>query len=83
MGEIRGWIIEWFSANTDLPAENIENLGGANYFEQKWIDSFGFINFISDIESKFGISFSNEEFQNRTFATINGLSEIIRDKTNV
>lgn len=80
--DIKECLINWFVENSDFAKEVIENNLNENYFEQQWIDSFSFINFISDLEEKFGISFSNEEFQNREFATINGLVLIIKGKLN-
>jgi len=53
-----------------------------NYFLKGWIDSLKFIELISDIENEFQISFSNNEFQDRTFSTVEGLIKIIEDKIN-
>ena len=44
------------------------------------IDSFKFISFITEIENFFKIKFSNDEFQNRDFASIEGLSKILSEK---
>jgi len=78
--EIKEWIMSWFEKNADLSREEIEKNLSSNYLSKGWIDSFKFISFISDIEKKFEISFSNDEFQNRMFATIDGLTEIIAKK---
>lgn len=76
------WIVKWFSNNTNLlENEVIANLD-ENYLTKGWIDSLKFISFISDIENKFKIVFSNDEFQNRKFATINGLVQILEEKLN-
>ncbi len=78
--QIKKWIVEWFEENTTTNREFIVKNSGEDYFAGGWIDSFKFIKFISDIEQKFGISFSNEEFQDKTFSTIDGLSIIIKRK---
>lgn len=83
MEDVKTWIIDWFVKNTDFDKEEIEKNLNESYFEHQWIDSFSFINFISDIEENFSISFSNDEFQNREFATISGLTSIIKGKLNV
>lgn len=80
--DIQRWLINWFVENSDFSKEDVESNLDSNYFEQGWIDSFSFINFISDMEEKFEISFSNDEFQNREFATVNGLAKIIEGKIN-
>jgi acyl carrier protein len=79
---IKDWIIEWVSTNSNVSKSKIVENTNANYFERQWLDSFTFINFITDIEKEFKISFSNEEFQNRDFATIDGLIKIIESKIN-
>lgn len=77
---VKEWIVNWFVENTGVTKEDIILNLNVSYFEKKWLDSYAFINFISDIEEKFDISFSNEEFQNREFATIEGLACIIERK---
>lgn len=79
---VKTWIIEWFEKNSNISAEEIKNKTSESYFENKWLDSYSFINFISDMEEKFNIQFSNDEFQNREFATIDGLTKIIESKIN-
>jgi len=75
--EIKRWILDWFKKNTKVDVAEIENNIDANYFEKKWIDSITFIQFLDDIENEFQISFSNDVFQDRSFATISGLVRII------
>ena len=74
------WIINWFIKNSSLTEVQVRENTSANYFEQHWLDSFEFINFVTDLEEQFSISFSNDEFQNRNFATIDGLAKIIEEK---
>lgn len=78
----KSWIVKWFSDNTNLVENEIIANLDENYLTNGWIDSLKFISFISDIENGFKIIFSNDEFQNRTFATINGLVQIIEEKLN-
>jgi len=71
------WIITWFEKNSDLTKEEIQNNASEDYLAKGWIDSFKFISFITEIEAEFKITFSTDEFQNRAFATLDGLSKII------
>ena len=80
MGDVKSWVIEWFAKNTGLREEEIEGKAQENYFEKGWIDSFKFISLISEIEETFSISFSNDEFQATSFATIEGLVRTIKEK---
>ena len=78
----KSWIIQWFVNNSNLSENEINENLEENYLIKGWIDSLKFISFISDIENEFKISFSNDEFQNRKFATVNGIVKIIEEKTN-
>ncbi|MEW6044789.1 MAG: hypothetical protein AB1608_11055 [Thermoproteota archaeon] len=82
MMNLESWIIKWFSENATLEENEIISNLEENYLIKGWIDSLKFISFISDIENEFKISFSNDEFQNRKFATIKGLTKIIEEKIN-
>jgi len=79
---VKKWIIDWFAENSAINTEEIKLKTSESYFENQWLDSYAFINFVSDIEKEFSISFSNDEFQDRKFSTIDGLTEIIEEKIN-
>ena len=74
------WILNWFQENANVLQNEINENKNENYFMKGWIDSLKFISFISDIENQFKISFSNNEFQDRKFVTINGIIKILEDK---
>jgi acyl carrier protein len=80
--KIQEWIINWFRNNTNIIIEEITSNIDKNYFLEKWIDSLKFILLITAIEDEYKIRFSNEEFQDRKFASIIGLTEIVREKLN-
>jgi len=71
------WLICWFRDNTNLERAEIDGKMRENYFEKGWIDSFKFMTLINDMENEFGITFSNDDFQDREFSNIEGLSRII------
>ena len=73
------WDIEWFEQNTSIQKDEIIKNLEENYLELGWIDSLKFISFITDIEEKFKIRFSNDSFQDRNFSTVKGLSKIVRE----
>lgn len=80
--KIKDYIFEWFLTNTILEIDEIEKGLAENYLEKGWVDSLKFISFISDIEETFKIRFSNSDFQDRSFSTIDGLIKIINDIIN-
>jgi acyl carrier protein len=77
--DIKQWLENWFRKNSVMPRDDIRRESGENYLEKGWIDSLAFITLISDIEEQFSIRFSNDEFQDRSFATIDGLTKAIRE----
>ena len=77
---VKSWIIDWFLENSNVEKDEIIAKPSENYLINGWIDSFKFINFISDIEENFDIIFSNDEFQDRNFGTIDGLISAIKKK---
>lgn len=78
--EIKNWLINWFTKNSDIKLEDITNNINDDYLAKGWIDSFKFISLIDDIEQEFKIKFLNEEFQKKSFSTISGLAKIIEEK---
>jgi acyl carrier protein len=75
------WLVSWFrEQNADVANLPEEKIATANYFAECYIDSFGVIALISDIEERFGVRFDEDDFQNRRFATVDGLAGLIREK---
>jgi len=73
------WLLNWFKQNSSIPVNLTEEQLQVNYFEAGLIDSLGVINLIVGIEEHFDIRFNERHFQDRRFATIGGLSEIIQE----
>jgi len=82
MNDIKEWLISWFEKNTDAEREELLKRSHESYFEQGLVDSLKFIEFVTDVESAFKVQFSNDEFHDRTFSTITGLTKIIESKKN-
>ena len=49
----------------------------ANLFQLEIIDSFGMIELIEALESRFGLSFEAEDLTNENFASIAGIADLI------
>ena len=71
--DIINWLKQYFSKVSVLP----KNFEECNYFEVNLIDSFGVIELIESLEEEFCIKFNEFHFQDRRFATVDGLSDII------
>tara|TARA_B110000014_G_scaffold57383_1_gene38774 strand:- start:3184 stop:3447 length:264 start_codon:yes stop_codon:yes gene_type:complete len=80
--ESKIWLIRWFEKNSLSNDINVKDSVNQNYFENGWIDSLKFIDLVTQIEEEFSIRFSNDEFQDRKFSTIEGLAKIIEEKND-
>ena len=80
--ESKLWLIRWFEKNSLSNEINVKDSVNQNYFENGWIDSLKFIDLVTQIEEEFSIRFSNDEFQDRKFSTIEGLARIIEGKND-
>lgn len=78
--KIKKWLIEWFCGQTGYTPKEIEEHANDNYFDIGYIDSFGFIELIETLEETHHVAFPSDAFQDRSFATINGLAEICADQ---
>ena len=76
MMKIQDWLTTWFAERSDGSAPKPED----NFFEAEVIDSFEIITLIEEIEETYLIQFTNEDFQDRRFSSIKGLSEIVKEK---
>lgn len=68
-------LISWFEEQSGKREINIER----NYFEQELIDSFDVIMLMEYCESEFQVAFSESQFEDRRFSTIEGLAQIIEE----
>lgn len=78
--EVQEWLIDWFATQSSVPRDVAEAKTDTDYLKKEWIDSMQFIELVSEIEEEFHVEFSNDEFQDRSFSTIEGLSTIVVDK---
>ncbi len=78
LGQESLWLIEWFNQRTPLSGTKEEQLK-TDFFAEGLIDSFGVIELILAIETEFGISLNERNFQDRRFMVIEGLSNIIAE----
>lgn len=74
------WVINWFVENASIEYQIIEQNIQSNYIEEGMIDSFGFIQLISDIEEEFKMSFDDDDFMDENIFTIKGISEKIEER---
>lgn len=74
------WVIDWFQSHSSESEETIRQSMTANYMELGLIDSFGFVQMLSDIDDEFDVMFVNEDFLNPEFQNIEGLIRLIDER---
>ncbi len=75
--EIEQWLRGWFQARGAAGAT--EASPTVDYFESKWIDSLAVIELIEAAEEKFAIHFREDDFMDRRFSSLGGLTQIISE----
>jgi aminopeptidase-like protein/aminoglycoside N3'-acetyltransferase len=76
MNDYQEWLVNWFrQRNTKL-----ELAAKTNFFDAGAIDSFGVVELIVGLEEAFAVKFTEEEFQDPRFASIQGLVELLEEK---
>jgi acyl carrier protein len=70
------WLVEWFRHREPL----ITLAPEANFFVAGAIDSFGVIELIEEVEDAFAVKFTQEEFQDPRFISIQGVAELLERK---
>lgn len=78
--EIKEWLINWFCNHSSLDAAQLETTSNEDYLKKGVIDSFSFVMLISDIDDEFDIAFTNEDFLDPRFSSIDGLTEMIKER---
>lgn len=72
------WLLGYFSQSQALG----EDPHDRDIFEAGWIDSFGVILLIEELESEFDFKFSHQHLSDRRFRTINGIAELVHETTS-
>ncbi len=74
--QVAQWLSQWFFDRKKFSGDS-KTLLNMNYFEAGLLTSLEVIEFVTEIEDKFGVRFSEQDFQDPRFVTINGLSEMV------
>lgn len=78
--QVTQWLCEWFLSRRKFKGAPSQ-LPAMNYFEAGLLTSLEVIEFVSEIESEFGVHFSDQDFQDPRFGTIAGLAELTANRS--
>jgi acyl carrier protein len=74
--EVSQWLMNWFSGRSKR-AHDSTGMLDTNYFEAGLLSSAEVVEFVTEIEARFGIQFSEGDLSDARFVTISGLTQLI------
>lgn len=75
--EVCSWLLAWFSTKGRNKVAASVDLLHLNYFEAGMLTSLEIVEFVTEIEERFGMQFSETDFQDARFVTVSGLADLI------
>lgn len=75
--QVQEWLINWFVARAKIDKSAPETLRDIDYFEGGWLTSMEVVEFVTEVEQRFGMQLSDRDLQDPRFVTIAGLTELI------
>jgi acyl carrier protein len=77
--DVQNWLQDWFRTRGKVAGQNNWQID-TDYFAAGWLTSMEVVEFVTEIESQFGMQFSDQDLQDPRFATIAGLAELILER---
>jgi acyl carrier protein len=78
--EVQPWLLNWFASRSKTRTNEPLSVD-IDYFAAGWLTSMEVVEFVTDIETQFGMTFSELDLQDTRFVTIAGLTELIVERT--
>jgi acyl carrier protein len=84
--QVQEWLTDWFVSRAKIGKEATgnqarESLLAVDYFEAGWLTSMEVVEFVTEIEQRFNMQFSDRDLQDPRFVTIAGVAELILERT--
>jgi acyl carrier protein len=83
---VQQWLTDWFVARAKIgkgatAQQSRESLLAIDYFDAGWLTSMEVVEFVTEIEERFNMQFSDRDLQDPRFVTIAGVAELIVERT--
>lgn len=78
MQDVKEFVTDYIQREYTVPED--KDIMTLNYIEEGYIDSMGYIQFISTIEDEFGIEFEVEDIDNPDMRIVGKLIDFINEK---
>jgi acyl carrier protein len=79
--QVQVWLEDWFVRRSKPGDHAGESMLDIDYFAAGWLTSMEVVEFITEIEQKFGMQFSDDDMQDSRFVTIAGLTQLILQRS--
>lgn len=80
--QAQDWLTKWFVARAKIDKSAPANVCDTDYFEAGWLTSMEVVEFVTEIEQRFAVQFSDRDLQDPRFATIAGLADLILERSS-
>jgi acyl carrier protein len=80
--QVRDWLTQWFVARAKIGKSAPVDVCDTDYFEAGWLTSMEVVEFVTEIEQRFAMQFSDRDLQDPRFVTIAGLTELILERSS-
>lgn len=74
--DVADWLMQWFEERVP----SLELAPNENYIDKGVIDSFGIIELIEAVETKYGIMLDQDDMQSLELFSVDGLASIVSRK---
>jgi acyl carrier protein len=78
---VQDWLTNWFAARAKIGKDAPESVRDTDYFQAGWLTSMEVVEFVTDVEQRFGMQFTDRDLQDQRFVTIAGLTELILERS--
>jgi acyl carrier protein len=78
--QIEDWLAAWFVQRSKISQYEAVHVKHTDYFDAGWLTSMEVVEFVTEIEQKFGMQFSDRDLQDHRFVTIGGLGELVTER---
>ena len=79
MTDTQKFVLAVFEAKGAVPGATPEEKLKQDYFEAGLVDSIGIVDLVAELEKKFGVRFTDKNFQDPRFAIIGGIAELVAE----
>jgi acyl carrier protein len=79
--QVEKWLTDWFVARAKISQAAPGILRDTDYFAAGWLTSMEVVEFVTEIEQRFSIQFSDRDLQDPRFVMIGGLAQLILERS--